>query len=121
MKRILPCLAFVAALTPAAVSAEQIYTNNMSDVAVLMTAYDASSPAKVLSTWCVETGAYERHELKLAPVQLHADVMHEGCKEPIIFNRTLPVLGGSAAAMYRLLGTKGKYSLTGPFAHGATK
>jgi hypothetical protein len=121
MKRILPCLAFVAALAPAAVSAEQIYTNNMSDVAVLMTAYDASSPAKVVGTWCVETGAYEKHELKLAPVQLHADVMHEGCKDPVILNRTLRVTGGAAATMYRLTGTKGKYLLAGPFAHEALK
>jgi hypothetical protein len=121
MMRILPCLALASILTPVAVSADQIYTNNMSDVAVLMTAYDASSPAKVVSSWCVETGAYEKHELRVAPVQLHANVMHEGCKEPVILNRSLSVANGSAATMYRLTGSKGKYSLTGPFAHEALK
>jgi hypothetical protein len=125
MKPAVFLVAIAVGSVPAAASAGQIYVNNMSDAAVHMTAYSAASPAKVIGTWCVETGVYDRHELKGEPAKLQAEVMaHDECKEPLILNKSLPVpvtQADAAAALYRLTGTHGKYSLTGPFAHKVVK
>jgi hypothetical protein len=102
-----------------------IYVNNMSDAAVMMTAYDASTPAKAVASWCVETGAYAMHELKAEPAKLQAEVMkHDECKEPRLLDRTVPaprLSAENAAALYRLTGTGGKYTISGPFSHKAQK
>jgi hypothetical protein len=115
--------AIAAGFAPLIASAGLIYVNNMSDAAVMMTAYDASTPAKVVGTWCVETGAYAMHELKVESAKLQAEVMkRDECKEPRLFARSLPVprlSAENAAALYRLIGTGGKYSLSGPFSHKA--
>ena len=112
-------------VAPSVASAGQVLVNNMSDVAVQMTAYDAATPAKVVGTWCVDTGAYDVHTLKVVPATLHADVTQVGCKEPVILNRTLALppatQATTSAALYRLAGNKGKYTLTGPFAHPIEK
>jgi hypothetical protein len=125
MKTAVLLCAITAGFAPSASLAGQIFVNNMSDAAVLLTAYDAKTPTKVVGTWCVETGAYIAHELKGETAKLQADVMtHDECKEPLIMNRTLQLRAtqsASAAALYRLSGTHGKYSLTGPFAHKVEK
>ena len=121
----LPIAVLVAAIaTPAAAWAGQIYVNNMSDVAVQFTAYNAATPAKVLATWCVDTGDYAEHVLTMPPALLQADVMQVGCKEPVILNRKLMLMPDtlkSPATLFRLSGTAGKYVLGGPYGHDALK
>lgn len=117
--------AIAAGLGASSASATQIFVNNMSDAAVQLTAYDAATPAKKMATWCVETGAFERHELKVEPARLEANVMKKDeCKEPLLLNRTLDLPKGalgSTAALYRVTGTGGKYSLSGPLSHKIEK
>jgi hypothetical protein len=109
----------MAGFVPVAASAELIYTNNMSDAAVTYTAVD-SSPKHVTTTWCVDTGDYNKHEVKTPLAELHADIMHEGCKEneQVFQKRTLTLMhSDTMAAEYLIKGTAGKYTLTGPISH----
>jgi hypothetical protein len=122
----LPIAALGAVLiaTPAAARASEIYVNNMSDVAVQFTAYNAATPAKIVATWCVDTGDYAEHELKDAPAVVHADVMHVGCKAPAILGRNvtlMPETPKTPATLFRLSGIGGKYVLSGPYSHDLVK
>jgi hypothetical protein len=117
-------LAAVVIATPAVARASEIYVNNMSDVAVQLTVYNAATPAKVVATWCVDTGDYGEHVLKDAPALLQADVMQVGCKEPVILGRKLSLMAvtpKTPATLFRLSGVAGKYDLTGPYSHDLVK
>jgi hypothetical protein len=84
----------------------------MSDAAVLMTAFDAATPANVISSWCVATGDYDQHTLNVAPAQLKAVVTSDGCKEPAFLNKMLQLLPD--AVTYRVTGSGGHYTISGP-------